>query len=75
MRMVFGVLGLLIVVAIVGMVAKNQLTSMSRPSASTSASGTGVAAPVGTPKQQVDQVRQSVESALQKPRPDADETK
>jgi hypothetical protein len=74
MRMVFGVLGLLIVVAIVGVLAKNQLNSMSRPSAATSTSGSGVTAPVGTPKQQVDQVKQSVENALQQSRP-VDDTK
>lgn len=77
MRAVFGVLGLLIVVAIVGMVAKNQLSSMSKPSAATSTSGSGVTAPVGTPKQQVDQMKQSIESAIQQaPRQQSsDETK
>jgi hypothetical protein len=71
MRIVFGALGLLIVVAIVGILAKNQLTSAPR---ATGAAGSGVAAPAGTPKQQVDQVKQSVENALQQARP-VDDTK
>lgn len=66
MRMVFGVLGLLIVVAIVGVVAKNQLKPSPAPAQATEQ---GVAAPTGTPKQQVEQVRQSVENALQQARP------
>jgi Na+-transporting methylmalonyl-CoA/oxaloacetate decarboxylase gamma subunit len=72
MRMVFGVLSLLIVVAIIGVVAKNQLKSAS-PSA-TAATQAGVVAPTGTPKQQFDQFKQSVENALQQARP-VDDTK
>jgi uncharacterized membrane protein len=75
MRMIFGVLGLLIVVAIVGVVAKKQLTSVSAPAAATSGAGEGVSVPTGTPKQQVDQFKQSVESAMQQSRPVNDETK
>jgi Na+-transporting methylmalonyl-CoA/oxaloacetate decarboxylase gamma subunit len=75
MRMVFGVLSLLIVVAIVGVVAKKQLTSMSTPAAARSGADSGVAAPAGTPRQQVEQVKQSVESALQQSRPAVDDTK
>ena len=74
MRIVFGALSLLIVVAIIGMVAKKQLTSASAPAPS-AATSAGVVAPTGTPKQQVEQVRQSVESALQQARPVNDETK
>ena len=70
MRIVFGALSLLIVVAIVGLVAKKQLTSA--PRAATTEPGVQV--PVGTPKQQVDQVKQSVENALQQSRP-VDDTK
>jgi Na+-transporting methylmalonyl-CoA/oxaloacetate decarboxylase gamma subunit len=72
MRMVFGVLSLLIVVAIIGVVAKNQLKSASPSAAATTQAG--VVAPAGTPKQQVEQVRQSVENALQQSRP-VDDTK
>jgi Na+-transporting methylmalonyl-CoA/oxaloacetate decarboxylase gamma subunit len=72
MRMVFGVLSLLIVVAIIGVVAKNQLKSAAPSSAA--ATQAGVVAPTGTPKQQVEQVKQSVENALQQARP-VDDTK
>jgi Na+-transporting methylmalonyl-CoA/oxaloacetate decarboxylase gamma subunit len=73
MRIVFGVLSLLIVVAIVAVVAKKQLTSVPAPSAA--ATSEGVAVPTGTPKQQVQQFKQSVESAMQQSRPVNDETK
>jgi hypothetical protein len=72
MRMVFSVLGLLVVVAIVGVLAKKQLTSAPAVAGMT---GDGVIAPTGTPKQQVDQVKQSVETLMQQPRPGADDTK
>jgi hypothetical protein len=73
MRMAFGVLSLLIVVAIIGVLAKKQLGSVAAPTPA--ATTQGVAAPTGTPKQQVDQVKQSVESALQQARPVNDEPK
>jgi hypothetical protein len=73
MRMAFGVLSLLIVVAIIGVLAKKQLGSVAAPAPA--ATTQGVAVPTGTPKQQVDQVKQSVESALQQARPVNDETK
>jgi hypothetical protein len=63
MRMIFGVLSLLIVVAIVGLLAKKQLGSASAPAAATTTQG--VTVPTGTPKQQVDAFKQSVESAVQ----------
>ena len=73
MRMAFGVLSLLIVVAIIGVLAKKQLGSVASPQPA--ATVQGVAVPTGTPKQQVDQVKQSVENALQQSRPVNDETK
>ena len=74
MRMAFGAVSLLIVVAIIGLLAKKQLGAVSgAPPAATATQG--VTAPTGTPKQQVDQVKQSVESLMQQPRPATDETK
>jgi hypothetical protein len=64
MRMIFGVLSLLFVVAIVGVLAKKQLGSASAPAAVPATAGS-VAAPSGTPKQQVQQVQQAVEGAMQ----------
>ena len=76
MRMAFGVLSLLIVVAIIGVLAKKQLGSVSGAPPATSTSSQGVTAPTGTPKQQVDAVKQSIESAVQQaPRQDTPETK
>ena len=75
MRIVFGVLSLLVVVAIVGVLAKKQLGAVSPAPARSAPSADGVAAPTGTPKQQLEQVRQSVESAVQQARPVNDETK
>jgi Na+-transporting methylmalonyl-CoA/oxaloacetate decarboxylase gamma subunit len=63
MRVVFGVLSLLVAVAIVGILAKKQLTSVSAPPA---ASGI---APAATPQQQVQQFQQAVQGTLQQARP------
>jgi hypothetical protein len=75
MRAIFGVVGLLLVVAIVGVLVKKQLGSGVAPPAASSAAP-GVAAPVGTPKQQVEQFQKAVEGAMQAaPRPMPDEPK
>jgi Na+-transporting methylmalonyl-CoA/oxaloacetate decarboxylase gamma subunit len=75
MRIVFSVLSLLIVVAIVGVLAKKQLSSVPAP-ASPGAAQSGVTAPTGTPKQQVDQFKNAVEQQMQQqPRQSSDETK
>lgn len=75
MRVIFGVLSLLVVVAIVGILAKKQLSSVA-PVASPPATATATAAPdgtmarpAGTPQQQVQQFKQAVESSLQQARP------
>jgi hypothetical protein len=68
MRVIFGALSLLIVIAIVALLAKKQLGAAIAP-ASGPASAAGVTAPSGTPKQQVQQFKQSVEGALNQPRP------
>jgi len=62
MRAVFGIIGLLAVVAIVGVLAKNQLSA-----------GVARAEPGGasaaTPKQQVQQFEQAVQGVMQQARP------
>lgn len=69
MRAIFGVLSLLVVVAIVGILAKKQLSSVA-PVASPPAAPDGtMAQPAGTPQQQVQQFKQAVESSLQQARP------
>jgi len=73
MRMIFGVLGLLVVVAIVGVLAKKQLGAGVAPQATTVQ---GVTVPAGTPQQQVKQFEQAVQGAMQQaPRTTPDDTK
>jgi hypothetical protein len=68
MRAIFGVLGLLVVLAIVALVAKKQLNASVAPATATGAPS-GVVVPTGTPKQQVDQFQQAVQGAMQQSRP------
>ena len=70
MRIIFGVLSLLVVVAIVGVLAKKQLNPGSRAASASSASEPGTVAPLtGTPQQQVQQFKQAVQGAMdQQPR-------
>ncbi|HEY1230938.1 MAG TPA: hypothetical protein VGF26_26830 [Ramlibacter sp.] len=70
MRAVVSVLGLVVVVAIIGMVAKKQLTAVA-PAPATTVAGQPAAA---TPQQQVQQVRQAAEAAMQAPRAMPDDT-
>lgn len=72
MRMIFSVLSLLVVLAIVGVVAKKQLSAGVAPSAAVPG---GAPALTGTPQQQVDQYKKAVEGALQQSRPMPDEGK
>jgi hypothetical protein len=74
MRMVFGVLSLLIVVAVIGVLAKKQLGAAA-PVASAVSSGSAetMAPPTGTPAQQVQQFKQAVEGTMQQARPMPDE--
>jgi hypothetical protein len=73
MRAVFTVLGLVVVLAIVGVLAKKQLGAGVAPSSA--AAKEGIALPAGTPQQQVQQFQKAAESALQQPRPMPDEPK
>jgi hypothetical protein len=71
MRIVFGVLSLLVVVAIVGVLAKKQLTAGVAPATTTQ----GVTTPSGTPQQQVQQYQKALEGAMQQARPMPEEPK
>jgi hypothetical protein len=73
MRAIFGVLGLLVVVAIVGVLAKKQLTAGVAPPVPSD--GSGISAPAGTPKQQVQQFEQAVQGSMQQARPMPDNDK
>ena len=71
MRVVFGIMSLLVVVAIVAMLARKQLGAIAPAAAPT---GTGapagaMARPAGTPRQQVEQFQQAVQGTMQQARP------
>ncbi len=76
MRMVFGVLSLLLAVAVVGALAKKQLGGLTGAGTAPTTSA-GVALPVGTPQQRSqqvqNQVKKSVEDAMQQRRPELDD--
>jgi hypothetical protein len=64
MRGIFGVIGLLVVAAIVGVLAKKQLSAGVAPRGDAPA-----AAAAATPKAQVQQFEQAVQGAMQQARP------
>jgi hypothetical protein len=72
MRAIFGVVGLLVVVLIVGVLAKKQLSAGVAPPV---AGVPGSSAPAATPQQQVQQFKQAAEAAMQQPRPMPEEPK
>ena len=70
MRAVFGVLSLLIVVAIVGLLVRKQFATVAPAATPAVAAPAGaMGAPSGTPQQQVQQFRQAVEGTMQQARP------
>ena len=75
MKAIFSVVGLLVVLAIVGVLAKRQLSSGVAPAAPAATGVPGVAAPTGTPQQQVQQFQKSVEGAMQPPPRAGDDAK
>jgi len=80
MRAIFSILGLLVVVALVGFLAKKQLTDVSNIKVQPQ-DGAQVTMPQttpgATPQQQSDQiceqVKQSIEAAMQQQRPEVDD--
>ncbi|HEY8357240.1 MAG TPA: hypothetical protein VIL30_07225 [Ramlibacter sp.] len=75
MRAIFSVVSLLVVVAVIGVLAKKQLSAGVAPPASTATTVPGVATPTGTPRQQQEQFKQAIEGAMQQARPMPDEPK
>lgn len=76
MKAIFSVVGLLVVLAIVGVLAKRQLSSGVAPAAAPAANSVpGVAAPSGNPQQQVQQFQKAVEGAMQPPPRAGDDAK
>lgn len=75
MRIVFSVLSLLVVVAVIGVLAKKQFGAAPpvAPATAAAAGVSGMAVPTGTPQQQVQQFRQAAENALKQARPVPDD--
>ena len=69
MRIVFGALSLLVAVAIVGILAKKQLSAAAPAAVPAQATEGVMAPPSGTPQQQVQQFQQAVQGAMQQARP------
>ena len=69
MRVIFGVLSLLVVVAIVGVLAKKQLTAAPVVAPSAATEPGAMPALSGTPQQQVQQYQKALQGAMeQQPR-------
>ena len=78
MRGLFSVLGLLLVVAIVGVLVKKQMGSLAGPAplpAVPGASAAAAGARPATPQQTVQQFQQAVQGQMQQPRPMPDDPK
>jgi hypothetical protein len=75
MRILFSVLGLLVVVAVVGLLARKQLVAVTPAAASATAAAPvdGTPVLVGTPKQQVQQFKNALDATLQQARPMPDD--
>lgn len=69
---IFGIVGLLVAVLVVGLLAKKQLGAGVAPA---NGDGTKAAAPAPTPQQQVRQFEQAVQGAMQQARPMPDDDK
>lgn len=70
MRAVFTIVGLVLVLGVVGMLAKKQLTAGVAPQVSGAPGG-----PAATPQQQVQQFQKAAEAAMQQARPMPDDSK
>ncbi|MDB5946429.1 MAG: hypothetical protein JWQ33_1455 [Ramlibacter sp.] len=77
MRALFSVLSLLIVVVVIGLLAKKQMGSMAGPPVLPTPAGAAPSAAAGpmTPQQTVQQFQQAVESQMQQARPMPDDPK
>ncbi|MEJ5988893.1 hypothetical protein WG902_02755 [Ramlibacter sp. PS3R-8] len=73
MRAIFSILGLLLVVAVIGFLAKSQLKAGVAPAVPGAEAGSTV--PAATPQQQVKQFEQAVQGAVQQARPMPDNDK
>ena len=82
MRSIFGILSLLVTLAIVGVLVKKQMAATTQPMPAlvvpaASAGGDAVVQPTGTVKQQSQQIqqqyKQAIDNAMQQTRPEPDD--
>jgi len=73
MRAVFTIVGLVVVLAVVGVLAKKELSAGVAPPVAGVSGGPGGAA--ATPQQQVQQFQKAAEAAMQQARPMPDDSK
>ena len=74
MKVVFGVLSLLVVVTVVGLLAKKQLTSVVAPLPEVPGAAAGASrASAPAPQQRIQQFQQAVQGAMQQARPMPDD--
>ena len=71
---IFGLAGLVVALAVVGLLVKKQLTNTAVPAVSAQGAGT-LTAPASNPRQVQEQFKQSLDAAMQAPRPMPDEAK
>ncbi|MBS0340723.1 MAG: hypothetical protein JSS56_09355 [Proteobacteria bacterium] len=69
-----GLVGLVVALAVVGLLVKKQLTTPVAPAVSVEGAGT-LGAPASNPRQAQEQFKQSLDAAMQQPRPMPDEAK
>ena len=79
MRAVFSLLGLVVVLALVGLLVKKQLMSTAAPSIAIPGAAATASAPAGTTvgqrsRQMQEDARRAVEGAMQQPRPMPEDT-
>ena len=71
---IFGLIGLVVALAIVGLLMKKQLTGTAARAVSVQGPGT-LGAPASNPRQVQEQFKQSLDAAMQQPRDVPDEAK
>ena len=67
MRGIFSLLGLVAVLLVVGLLVKKQLQPSNTAGSQPKLTDTYVVVPTGTPRQQIEQIRQQLDTALQQP--------
>lgn len=72
---IFGLVGLVVALAIVGLLVKKQVTGIAAPAAASVQDAGTLSAPASNPRQVQEQFKQSLDAAMQQPRAMPDEAK